>query len=170
MPYLLKPFSRIYIFKTKLCSYSLGAHSLLLFAIMLLGMLSHPGRLVGQTKKIVLLAGPKDHGVPGRHEYEKDLRLLAQSLDNSPNLKDVEKSVYVGKAPRDPNTDYHGYDEETTAFLQGLDSLMKENKMGVVVFHYANWVENWTGTAYRKPFWPGDGPGCTCQDYQRSWA
>ena len=29
------------------------------------------------TRKIVFLAGPKDHGAVGRHEYEKDLRELA---------------------------------------------------------------------------------------------
>ena len=28
-------------------------------------------------KKILFLAGPKDHGAPGRHEHEKDLRILA---------------------------------------------------------------------------------------------
>ena len=27
--------------------------------------------------RIVFLAGPKDHGSPGRHEYGKDLRALA---------------------------------------------------------------------------------------------
>ena len=25
-------------------------------------------------KKILFLAGPKEHGAPGRHEYERDLR------------------------------------------------------------------------------------------------
>jgi type 1 glutamine amidotransferase len=53
-------------------------------------------------KKIVFLAGPKDHGRPGngRHEYEKDLRDLAAYLESSPNLKGmIETKVYVGKAP-----------------------------------------------------------------------
>jgi type 1 glutamine amidotransferase len=54
-------------------------------------------------KKIVFLAGPKDHGRPGngRHEYEKDLRALAGFLETSPNLQGIETKVYVGKAPRD---------------------------------------------------------------------
>jgi type 1 glutamine amidotransferase len=55
-------------------------------------------------KKIVFLAGPKDHGRPGngRHEYEKDLRALAGFLETSPNLQGIETKVYVGKAPQDP--------------------------------------------------------------------
>jgi type 1 glutamine amidotransferase len=54
-------------------------------------------------KKIVFLAGPKDHGRPGngRHEYEKDLRALAGFLETSPNLRGIETRVYVGKAPQD---------------------------------------------------------------------
>ena len=34
-------------------------------------------------KKILFLAGPRDHGVPGRHEYERDLNTLAQSLEQA---------------------------------------------------------------------------------------
>src|SRR5690349_11047058 len=52
-------------------------------------------------KKIIFLAGPKDHGVPGRHEHEKDLRMLAAALESSPNLKGVKTEIYVGKAPTD---------------------------------------------------------------------
>ena len=37
----------------------------------------------------------------GRHEYEKDLRALAEYLETSPNLKGVQTKVFVGKAPRD---------------------------------------------------------------------
>lgn len=57
-------------------------------------------------KKVVFLAGPKDHGRPGngRHEYEKDLRDLAQYLESSSNLAgQIETKVFVGKAPRDLN-------------------------------------------------------------------
>lgn len=39
-----------------------------------------------QTGEIIFLAGPKDHGMPGRHAYEKDLCLLAQSLEESTNI------------------------------------------------------------------------------------
>lgn len=129
-------------------------------------------------KKIVFLSGPKDHGRPGRHEYEKDLRVLAKSLEESPNLKGVETKVFVGSAPRDlaeyenaaaiviesssdrdakethplfpqePTTDRRTYDPETLAFLKQLDGLIKAKKIGVVVFHYANWVENWTARRY----------------------
>lgn len=65
-----------------------------------------PGQTIapGAKRKIVFLAGPKDHGRPGngRHEYEKDLRALAGYLEAAPNLKGlIETKVYVGKAPKD---------------------------------------------------------------------
>ena len=53
------------------------------------------------ARKIVFLAGPKEHGAPGRHEYEKDLRELAWSLEHASNLKDIKTVVLVGKAPKD---------------------------------------------------------------------
>src|SRR5438128_581720 len=39
-----------------------------------------------RAKKIVFIAGNKSHG-PGEHEYELGCRLLARSLETSPNLK-----------------------------------------------------------------------------------
>ena len=145
-----------------------------LFAIaVLLGTVLPSPSAAAQGRDIVFLSGPKDHGRPGRHEYEKDLRALAWSLEHATNLDDVATRVYVGEAPRDlsvyenaavivinsssdrietethplfppaPETDYHGYDPATTAFLDGLDSLIAEKRIGVVVLHYATWVENW---------------------------
>jgi hypothetical protein len=129
-------------------------------------------------KEIIFLAGPKDHGIPGRHEHEKDLRILAHCLETAPNLSGIVTKVLVGKAPRDlatysnaavvviesssdrsakethplfppePNNPNHAYDPETTAFLKDLDALIKKNQVGVVVFHYANWVEHWTARGY----------------------
>jgi hypothetical protein len=128
-------------------------------------------------KKIVFLSGPKDHGMPGRHEYEKDLRVLAAALESSPNLKGVKTEVYVGKAPTDlavyadaaaiviesssdrdarethplfppePETTRHTYDQATLDFLKGLDARAKAG-MGVVVLHYANWAEHWVARRY----------------------
>src|SRR5436190_24149803 len=49
-----------------------------------------------KPKKRVFFAGPKDHGPPGRHEYEKDLRVLARCLETSPNLKGLTTAVHVG--------------------------------------------------------------------------
>jgi type 1 glutamine amidotransferase len=130
------------------------------------------------TKKIVFLAGPKDHGAVGRHEYEKDLRELAWSLENATNLTGVKTEVLVGKAPRDLTvledaaaividgsgdwqrnetnvlfqqfqaTDGRTYDPETTAYLQKLDQLIKAKTIGIAVFHYTMWVENWVGRRY----------------------
>jgi type 1 glutamine amidotransferase len=128
------------------------------------------------AKRIVFLAGQKDHGFPGRHEYEKDLRLLAWCLEHSPNLKGISAQVYVGKAPgvkelegaaaiviesssdrdarehhplfpQDPSTDHHSYDAETAAYLRDVDKLMKGGT-GAVVFHYATWAENWSARQY----------------------
>jgi type 1 glutamine amidotransferase len=130
--------------------------------------------------QIVFLAGPKDHGRPGRHEYERDLRVLASGLENSPDLAGagVTTRVFVGSAPRDlnefrdaaaiviesssdrwerethplfpadPLTNHRGYDDESTAWLKSLDELIKQQRIGVVIFHYATWVENWTARGY----------------------
>jgi len=150
---------------------------LLLVAIAFISLSAFPNQATAQNKTIVFLAGPKDHGVPGRHEYEKDLRVLAQCLQSSPNLKGIKTKVYVGKAPRDiselkdaaaivilsssdrdakethplfppePTTDHKSYDPETQAYLTELDKFIKTG-VGVVVFHYANWVENWKARQY----------------------
>ena len=116
-------------------------------------MESSPAPRLAEPQKILFLAGPRDHGAPGRHEYERDLRTLAQSFENASNLKGVTTQLIVGKAPRDlalfedvaaividsssdraenethplfpqnPSTNYRGYDAETTAYLKSLDEL-----------------------------------------------
>jgi hypothetical protein len=143
-------------------------------AIALVGFLAAPNSLCAQTKKIVFVAGPKDHGAPGRHEYEKDLRTLAYSLEHASNLKGVVTKVYVGQVPRDLNeikdaavivlessaekitrethalfannttTDGMSYGPDETAFLKGFDELLQKG-MGLVVFHYSTQVGNATG-------------------------
>ncbi len=125
-----------------------------------------------ESRKILFLAGPRDHGGPGRHEYERDLRTLAQSLENAGNLGGITTQVIVGKAPRDlaayqdvaaivinsssdraahevhplfpqnPSTNYRGYDAETAEYLKSLDELIARNRIGIVLLHYANWAEN----------------------------
>jgi type 1 glutamine amidotransferase len=152
-------------------------------ALMSVAVLAQAPAPAGQTqatstKKIVFLAGPKDHGAVGRHEYEKDLRELAWSLENAGNLEDVTVEVLVGKAPRDLSvledasaiviycsgdwradethvlfqqfeaTDGRRYDADTTAYLQKLDQLIKEKGIGISIFHYTVWVENWVGRRY----------------------
>lgn len=121
---------------------------------------------------IAFLAGPKDHGFAGRHEYEADLRVLEKALLAAPNIPKVRTSFHVGKAPPspeladadvivilsssdraanevhplfppDPSTDHHRYDDVTRAFLQGYDDLVRKRGMGVVILHYATWAENW---------------------------
>lgn len=148
----------------------------LLMAIALSSAFAAP--VAADTKKILFLAGPRDHGGPGRHEYERDLRTLAESFDKASNLKNVTTQVIVGQLPRDleavkdaavivinssadrserevhplfppdPTTNHRGYDDETTAYLKALDDLLQERKIGVVVFHYALWAENWRAREY----------------------
>jgi type 1 glutamine amidotransferase len=128
--------------------------------------------------KILFLAGPRDHGLPGRHEYERDLRTLSQSLENSTNLKGVATELRVGRLPQDlalldgvaaividsssdradnethplfppnPATNGRGYDDATTEWLKSLDERIKARKIGIVVLHYANWAENWRARHY----------------------
>lgn len=130
------------------------------------------------TYNIVFLAGPKQHGAPGRHEYEKDLRELAWSLEHAGNVSGIATKVIVGSAPWDLNeledadaivvdgngdwlkkekgalfpqfqdTDGHTYDPATTAYLTKLDDLIKRKHIGLVVYHYTMWVENWVGRRY----------------------
>src|SRR5688572_30249841 len=69
-------------------------------AVCALGLLT-ASAAIAQSHRILFLAGPRDHGAPGRHEYERDLRTLAQSFEDSSNLPGVTTQVIVGKAPRD---------------------------------------------------------------------
>ena len=124
-----------------------------------------------KPKKIVFFAGPKDHGPAGRHEYEKDLRVLAQCLETSPNLKGLSTVVHVGSVltnineysdaavfvilssadgnPREthplfpPNTTTDGkkYTGETATLLNDFDKMVKAGA-GVVVLHYAIQANN----------------------------
>ena len=55
-----------------------------------------------RSKKVVFWAGPKEHGAPGRHEYERDLTELAWQLEHATNLHGVKAVVkVVTKPPRD---------------------------------------------------------------------
>jgi type 1 glutamine amidotransferase len=139
---------------------------------------------VAPQGKILFLAGPRDHGAPGRHEYERDLRTLAQSFERSTNLPGVRTQIIVGALPRDleavkdaavividsssdraenethplfppnPSTNGRGYDAETTAYLKQLGELIKANRIGVVIFHYSLWAENWAARQYHLA-WTG---------------
>lgn len=143
--------------------------------LLLLSVLATP-KAGAQGKEIVFLAGPRDHGAPGRHEYEKDLRSMAWSIDHASNLKGVTTRVIVGKAPPvselknaaviviesssdraanethplfppDPSTNHTSYDSATTAYLKDFDALVKKG-VGIVIIHYASWVENWKARGY----------------------
>ena len=69
-----------------------------LLALIALASLSFSAYAEGD-KKIVFVAGPKDHGVPGRHEYVKDLQALKYCLDNSSNLSGLTTQMHTGMVP-----------------------------------------------------------------------
>ena len=151
--------------------------------VCVLGIFAATGAFA-ESHKILFLAGPRDHGGPGRHEYERDLRTLAQSFENATNLEGVRTQLIVGKAPRDlglyedvdaivinsssdraanethplfpqnPSTNYRGYDAETIEYLKSLDELIQRNRIGIVLLHYANWAENTSAREYHLK-WTG---------------
>jgi len=139
------------------------------------------------VKKIVFWAGPKEHGIPGRHEYERDLTELAWQLEHATNLRGVSTVVkVVTKPPRDiseledadalvifgngawlkretgilfpqdQDTDGRTYDAEHTEWLNKLDALIKRRKMGLAIFHYTMWVDNWVGKRFLMDWFGGN--------------
>src|SRR5690348_12916377 len=155
-----------------------GERFLLLCGLLVLAFAGVVQAGPADPKKILFLAGPRDHGFPGRHEYERDLKTLASSLERSGNVPGLTTQLIVGTLPRDldtvrdvaaividsssdraenethplfppnPSTNGRGYDPETTAYLKSLDDLIKQNRIGVVLIHYANWAENWRAREY----------------------
>lgn len=131
--------------------------------------------LAAAQAHVVFAAGPKDHGAPGRHEYPTDLAALKGCLDNS-NVKGLTTALFTSRVPdvsalanaavlvmessgdrttteqhvlfpQDVTTDHQGYDAATTARLAAIDALTKKG-MGVVVLHYATYVNNATARKY----------------------
>ena len=131
--------------------------------------------------RLVFVAGPKDHGAPGAHEHEKDLAALKGCLEQS-NVADVRVDLYTGTVPSvdqltnaavivmessgdrfqneqhalfpfDGATDHQGYDAATSDRLRQIDALTKKG-LGVVVFHYATYVNNATARRYLQD-WTG---------------
>ncbi len=128
------------------------------------------------ARTIVFVAGPKDHGAPGRHEYMKDLTVLKYCIDHASNVKGVATRIYNGKVPainmlRNPaaivldssgdrtpeeshalfpqndTTDQKTYDPYTTERLKQFDQLMKSGT-GLAIFHYTTHVVNETAKNY----------------------
>src|SRR5580700_8391561 len=58
-----------------------------------------PTNQAAAAKTIIFVAGPKDHGVPGRHEYMKDLTALKYCIDHASNINGVNTRIYNGKVP-----------------------------------------------------------------------
>src|SRR5262245_59587724 len=152
--------------------------------------------LAADPKRIVFAAGPKDHGAPGRHEYPKDLAALKACLDNS-NIKNITTQIYTGKVPapgelanaavlvmessgdRTPNeqhvlfpqdatTDHQVYSGEAADRLKQIDALAKKG-MGLVMFHYALYVNNSTGRKYMTDWLGGYYESGTSRTVVSNW-
>jgi type 1 glutamine amidotransferase len=139
-----------------------------------------------RPKTIVFWAGPKEHGAPGRHEYERDLTELAWQLEHATNLHgvravvkvvtrpprdigeldDADALVIFGNGawlktetgilfPQDQDTDLRTYDAEHTQWLNQLDGLIKRKKIGLAIFHYTMWVDNWVGKRFLTGWFGG---------------
>jgi type 1 glutamine amidotransferase len=131
--------------------------------------------LAADPKVIVFAVGPKDHGAPGRHEYAQDAAAMGACLEHS-NVPNIATKIVSGRVsdladlrnaavlvlessgdrtptehhalfPQDATTDHQGYDAETTERLKQIDALAKKG-LGVVVFHYATYVNNATARKY----------------------
>jgi type 1 glutamine amidotransferase len=127
-------------------------------------------------KTIIFVAGPKDHGAPGRHEYRKDLNVMKYCIDHASNISGVATRIYEGRVPaiaslRNPaaivlessgdrtpeethalfppndTTDQKTYDPWTTQRLIQFDDLMKKGT-GLAIFHYTTHVVNETAQKY----------------------
>ena len=141
----------------------------------------------GGVKKIVFWAGPKEHGAPGRHEYERDQTEHAWQLEHAINIKGVKTLVkVVTKPPRDiselddadalvifgngawlktetgilfpqdQDTDGRVYDKEHTDWLNKLDAVIKQRKLGLAILHYTMWVDNWVGKRFLMDWFGGN--------------
>jgi type 1 glutamine amidotransferase len=127
------------------------------------------------TARLIFVAGPKDHGGAGAHEHSKDLNGLKACLANS-NVKNLAVEVYDGKVPDvkvlagakvlvmessgdryeqeahalfpfDGTTDHQSYAPEMMTRLKQINDLARAG-MGVVVLHYATYVNNATARKY----------------------
>jgi len=69
---------------------------------------------------------------------DADLIVMHASGDWQPN----ETQVFF---PQFTKTNGRVYDPETTAYLAELETMVKDEKIGMAVFHYTMWVDNWAG-------------------------
>jgi hypothetical protein len=127
------------------------------------------------SARLVFVAGPRDHGGGGSHAYDQDLLALKGCLEAS-NVKNIAVEYYDGKVPAtsvltgarvlvmessgdryeqeqdalfpfDGATDHQGYPPEMTARLAEIND-MTTHGLGIVVLHYATYVNNATARKY----------------------
>ncbi len=119
------------------------------------------------SKKIVLVAGPRSHGY-GSHEHNAGCLLLAKLLNE--NMPNIQAAVYTNGWPNDPtafdNTDAvaiycdGGGGHVVMRHLDQMDKLAK-NGVGIACLHYGvevpkgkpgNYLLDWIG-GYFEAFW-----------------
>jgi type 1 glutamine amidotransferase len=130
-------------------------------------------------KLILFIAGAKSHG-PGEHEYEKGLRLLKNSLENSTNISGIATELVLNGWPEDESlldraativlySDGSDHTEYAHPLLRG-DHLKKiaaqmDRGAGLVSIHYTIFVPisrggpeflDWLGGYF--DYQTGDGP------------
>ena len=58
--------------------------------------------------------------------------------------------------PQDQDTDGRVYDAEHTDWLNKLDAVIKQRKLGLAIFHYTMWVDNWVGKRFLMDWFGGN--------------
>lgn len=111
-------------------------------------------QLTRARKKVVFIAGRKSHG-PGDHEYELGCRLLAKSIETSPNLRGWRTEVHLDGWPLNEETlndadsivvycDGSDHNEADHPLLTGdrLQTLGRQMRRGcgLVLLHYATFA------------------------------
>ncbi len=162
----------------------------------LAGSLGIQEAYAGDTKHIVLIAGPKSHGL-GEHEYAKSVRLIKALLDRAPNVKGIETEAYFDGWPNDPRaldrastiiiisdgedgtgpTTFHApfMTDERMAAL----ALQMKRGCGLMTFHfstfspakYASQMLEWTGGYFDWQSGHGEGGffGISNDDAHQKW-
>jgi hypothetical protein len=145
------------------------SHSLLLgVSVALLMLLGNAVWSAETAKKIVLIGGPKSHGV-GEHDFPDGIRLLKEFLEDSPEARDVKVVAFPDGWPMETSAldgastlvlyfdGVQGGEDShplfNAAHREQFQRLMKQSA-GVVALHQASTVPA-TDTTIDLPRWLG---------------
>ena len=123
-----------------------------LIALLLFALTLPIASQAAAPKKIILIAGPITGHGKGLHEYEKDVILIKQLLDTSPNLNGIVTEAHFQGWPKDPSTlndadlilfDSDGSNREETAhplYVQKRIEILEKQMQrgcGLIQMHWA---------------------------------